>query len=244
MSTETHLNGEKPALLFLHGMFSRENDWKSSVEHFSKNWTVLAPNLPICDLPNSETCVNGLTQFVSRFLDEHGVKRAIACGNSLGGHVALLLALKNPERFPALVLAGSSGLFERSFERGVPVRPDRAWLRNKIGEVFFDSKHATEDLIEEVREMIFDSRRVRKIVRMAKSAKQNNLRDRLHQIACPVSLIWGEDDSVTPPSVAHEFNDRLPNAELHFIQRCGHAPTIEQPERFNTLLENTLAKHF
>ena len=115
---------------------------------------------------------------------------------------------------------------------------------HKIGEVFFDSKHATEDLIEEVREMIFDSRRVRKIVRMAKSAKQNNLRDRLHQIACPVSLIWGEDDSVTPPSVAHEFNDRLPNAELHFIQRCGPAPTIEQPERFNTLLENTLAKHF
>jgi 2-hydroxy-6-oxonona-2,4-dienedioate hydrolase len=235
---------ERPALLFLHGMFSRESDWIESVNYFRDSWRVVAPKLPVCDLPREETGVSGLCQFVKDHLDELGIDRAIPCGNSLGGHIALLLALEQPKRFPALVLAGSSGLFERGFERGVPLRPSAAWLRERMSQVFYDSKHVTEDLIKDVQELLFNPRQMKKILRVAKSAKQNNLREQLHRIACPVSLIWGTNDVITPPSVAHEFNEFLPNSELHFIEQCGHAPTLERPVEFNRILEAALVKEF
>jgi pimeloyl-ACP methyl ester carboxylesterase len=55
-------------------------------------------------------------------------------------------------------------------------------------------------------------------------------------------LVWGNQDTVTPPFVAHEFNKLIPNSELKFIDKCGHAPMMEQPAEFNAILEEFLTK--
>ena len=60
----------------------------------------------------------------------------------------------------------------------------------------------------------------------------------------PTCLIWGENDSVTPPDVAEEFHKLLPNSELYWLDKCGHAPMMERPNEFNILLEKWLKKHF
>jgi pimeloyl-ACP methyl ester carboxylesterase len=49
-------------------------------------------------------------------------------------------------------------------------------------------------------------------------------------------LIWGKNDTVTPPFVAEEFHKLIPNSQLHFIDKCGHAPMMEVPGEFNDLL--------
>lgn len=203
----------------------------------------MVPKLPIFDLPKEDTSVEGLYRHVLNLLDEEGIQKVIIGGNSLGGHIALLMAIHQPERVDRLILAGSSGLFERGFELGVPRRPKEAWVRNKIKEVFFDPSHVTDALVQDVIHTMDQKDRARKIVQIAKSAKKNNLKEQLHRICCPVMLVWGADDQITPPKLAHEFNDHLPHSELHFIPRCGHAPTLERPHEFIRIVEEGLSKY-
>jgi pimeloyl-ACP methyl ester carboxylesterase len=82
--------------------------------------------------------------------------------------------------------------------------------------------------------------KVIKIIALAKSAIRNNLGDELNQIKQPTLLIWGKNDTVTPPFVAEEFKKLIPNSELHFIDKCGHAPMMEVPHEFNAILETYL----
>ena len=81
-----------------------------------------------------------------------------------------------------------------------------------------------------------------RILALAKSAIRNNLGEELGQIKQPTLLVWGKQDTVTPPFVAEEFKKLIPNSELHFVDKCGHAPMMEQPEEFNRILETFLAK--
>ncbi|MFZ0820907.1 MAG: alpha/beta hydrolase [Candidatus Acidiferrales bacterium] len=230
-------------LLFLHGLFGKPADWEASVEHFSPQWRVYAPELPVFDLPAERIDVTGLAAYARDLMDQNNLETAIVSGNSLGGHVGLALALTYPQRVSALVLAGSSGLFERGHGR-VPRRPSREYLYERIREVFYDAAHVTDSLMEEVSQTIYDRKRMGRVYRVAASAKRNNLRESLGKIQCPVLVVWGNNDLITPPQMAQEFADRLPDAELQFIDRCGHAVPIERPIEFNHLLENFLHRRF
>ena len=62
----------------------------------------------------------------------------------------------------------------------------------------------------------------------------------LSKIKVPVALIWGRDDKITPPEVAVEFNQLLPDSELNWVDKCGHAPMMEQPAVFIEFLDKFL----
>jgi pimeloyl-ACP methyl ester carboxylesterase len=233
-----------PVLLLLHGMFGRSDDWRPCAARLAAHWRVIAPDLPVLNLPRSETGVHSLVDHVEKLLDRELVDHAVVAGNSLGGHVALSLALRNPPRVAALVLAGSSGLFKRGFEGVVPRRPSREWVQQKIREVFFEDKHVSQHLVDEVYDTVTDARLIMKIVRMAKSAKHENLGDNLHRVRCPVLLVWGKEDLITPPATALEFKRHIPHAELHFIPQCGHAPNIERPEVLGRIVDQFLQQNF
>lgn len=233
------------AALLLHGLLGKSAQWGACAKLLKDRfWRVLVPDIPLCDLPAHEVGIEGLALRAKSLMDQEGIHRAVVGGNSLGGHIALQMALRFPHRVAALILTGSSGLFERSFENRVPRRPSREWLREKAIEVFYDDVHVTETLLDEIKDNICSPRRALNIIRIAKSAKHDNLRHVLHQVRCPVLLAWGEDDSITPPSVAHEFKECLPDAELHFIPRCGHAPMLERPHEFNRIVERFIDRVF
>jgi pimeloyl-ACP methyl ester carboxylesterase len=75
---------------------------------------------------------------------------------------------------------------------------------------------------------------------MAKSAIRHNMSNDIHKIKVPVCLIWGKDDRITPPDVAVEFNQLLPDSELNWVEKCGHAPMMERPIEFNAYLKKFL----
>jgi pimeloyl-ACP methyl ester carboxylesterase len=233
---------EKPALVLLHGMFGRPDDWLEVCRGLQGQWRITMPNLPVFDFPLGKCGLENLCDWLRQHLDDHGFERVVLAGNSLGGQLALLTALDLPERVAGLVLTGSSGLHERGFERGVPRRPDREWIRNRVSEVFYNPIHVTEELLDEVAETIRNPRTVLNIVRLARAVKRGNLRDQLPRIQCPVTLIWGTEDQITPPDVAHDFAAHLPNCELHFIERCGHAPPIERPAEFLEIFRHSLER--
>ena len=75
---------------------------------------------------------------------------------------------------------------------------------------------------------------------MAKSAIRHNMSNDLPKILAETAIIWGENDSVTPPEVADEFKKLLPNSQLYWIENCGHAPMMEHPEKFNSVMNSWL----
>jgi pimeloyl-ACP methyl ester carboxylesterase len=123
-----------------------------------------------------------------------------------------------------------------------PKRGDYEYIRKKTEVTFYDPKMATKELVDEVFSITNNRIRVIKIIALAKSAIRNNLGDELNNIKQPTLLIWGNNDTVTPPFVAREFHRLIPNSELHFIDKCGHAPMMEVPEEFNMVLHKFLKK--
>jgi pimeloyl-ACP methyl ester carboxylesterase len=164
-------------------------------------------------------------------------------GNSLGGHVALVHVLKHPERIHSLTLTGSSGLFENGMGDTYPKRGDYEYIKRKTELTFFDPAMATKELVDEVYDIVNQRTKVIKIIALAKSAIRNNLGDELKEIQVPTLLVWGNNDTITPPFVGKEFERLIPHSTLHFIDQCGHAPMMERPEQFNQILGEFLKKH-
>ncbi len=234
--------GQGEPLVLLHGLFGALSNFKDLIEHFRHTNKVVVPMLPLFELDLLHTSVGGLQKFVHKFIEARDYKNIHLLGNSLGGHVALIYTLKHPERIKSLILTGSSGLFENGMGDSYPKRGDKEYIRKKTQLTFYDPAMATEELVNECFEITNNRIKVIKIIALAKSAIRNNLGEELNQIKQPTCLIWGNNDTITPPFVAKEFNKLIPNSELHFIDKCGHAPMMEAPDEFNRVLAGFLAK--
>ena len=234
--------GEGQVLLLLHGLMGGLSNWEKVIEEFSKKYRVILPLLPVYELPVLTTGVKTLSKYVHKFIKYKKLSDVILLGNSLGGHVGLIYVLSHPEKVKALVLTGSSGLYENAFGGSFPRRESYDFVKEKVEYTFYDPNIATPELIAEVYKTVNDRHSVIRLLAMAKSAIRHNMKNDLRKIHIPVSLIWGKNDKITPPEVAEEFNILLPDAELHWIDHCGHAPMMEHPEEFNRILTGFLNK--
>ncbi len=234
--------GEGEVLLLLHGLMGALSNWEDVINEFSKEYRVIIPMLPIYDLPLLTTGVKSLAKHVHKFVMYKKLDNICLLGNSLGGHVGLIYCLAHQEYVKALVLTGSSGLYENSFGGTFPRRESYDFVKEKVEYTFYDPKTATKELVDEVFATVNDRHKVIRILAMAKSAIRHNMAKELDKIRIPVSLIWGKDDKITPPDVAEEFHKLLPDSELHWIANCGHAPMMERPAEFNVLLRSFLQK--
>ncbi|MDX2047393.1 MAG: alpha/beta hydrolase [Chitinophagaceae bacterium] len=233
-------NGEP--LMLLHGLFGALSNFMGLIEYFRKHNRVIVPMLPLFDLDLLHTTVGGLQKFVHKFIEHRGYRNINLLGNSLGGHVALVYTLKHPEHIKSLILTGSSGLFENGMGDTYPKRGDYEYIKKKTQVTFYDPQIATKELVDEVYEIVNTRLKAIKIISLAKSAIRNNLGEELNQIRQPALLIWGNNDIITPPFVGREFNRLIPNSELYFIDKCGHAPMMEVPDEFNRILHQFLQK--
>jgi pimeloyl-ACP methyl ester carboxylesterase len=232
--------GQGPVLMLLHGLFGALSNWEDVTNRFSSNLRVIIPMLPIYEMPIKEAGLEGLRKFTEDFVEMMKLENMTIMGNSLGGHVGLLYILNNPSKVSKLVLTGSSGLFENGMGGSYPKRGSYEYVKERVAYTFYDPQVASKELIDEVFETTKSIPKAMRIVAIAKSAQRNNLANDLPKIKVPTLLVWGLNDTITPPMVAHDFNRLIPNSELKFIDRCCHAPMMEHPERFNELVEDFL----
>lgn len=235
--------GTGEVLLLLHGLMGALSNWQYVIEEFSKDYRVIIPMLPIYELPLLTIGVKTLSKFVHKFIQYKKLENVIVLGNSLGGHVGLIYALNHPEKLKAMVLAGSSGLYENAFGGSFPRRESYDFIQEKVEYTFYSPKTATKELVDDVYESVNNRHKIIRLLAMAKSAIRHNMAKDLHKIKMPVALIWGKNDKITPPEVAVEFSQLLPNVELTWVDECGHAPMMEQPVEFNRLLKIFLEKN-
>ena len=234
--------GEGEPLLMLHGLFGALSNFQGLINYFVQHNKVIVPMLPLFELDLLHSTVGGLEKFLYKFIEHKDYRNIHLLGNSLGGHVALLHVLKHPERIKSLILTGSSGLFENGMGDTYPKRGDYEYIKKKTSLTFYDPEIATKELVDEVFEIVNNRIKAIKIISLAKSAIRNNLGEEISQIKQPTLLVWGNNDTVTPPFVGREFNRLIPNSELHFIDKCGHAPMMEVPDEFNRILHLFLQK--
>lgn len=235
--------GEGRPIIILHGLMGNLSNFDGVFDYFSKKgYQVLMPELPVYTLPIIKTSVKSLAKFMKSFIEHKKLKDYILLGNSLGGHVSLYYTKNYPEDVAGIVLTGSSGLYENSMGESYPKRGDYDYIKQKTEGVFYDPKMATKEIIDDVYESVNDRNKLIRTLALAKSAIRHNMAKDLPNMKIPAGLIWGKNDTVTPPEVAEEFNKLLPKSTLYWIDKCGHAPMMEHPDKFNELLESWLTK--
>lgn len=235
--------GKGDIVLMLHGLFGALSNWEPTISAMQDTHRIIVPVLPIYEMPLLSASIDGLRKYVEGFVKALGLDLFHLMGNSLGGHIALVYTVAHPEKVKTLILTGSSGLFENSMGGSFPKRGSYEYIKERVGYTFYDPATASEDLIQEVFEITKSVSKCMAIVAIAKSAQRHNLANDLHKIKVPTLLIWGLNDTITPPHVAHEFNRLIGHSELHFIDHCCHAPMMERPTEFNILLKDFLLKN-
>jgi len=230
----------RDVIVLLHGLMGELSNFGGLVDYFSKSHNVIFPVLPIFEMPLRKLSVTGLVDYVERFIDFKGYSNVHIVGNSLGGHIAQLFALRRPELVSSLTLTGSSGLFENAMGNTFPKRGDYEYIRQKVQDVFYDPAIASKAYVDGLYEMVNNRGKAIRIITMAKSAIRHNLGDKLHGIKCPTLLVWGREDKVTPLFVGEKFNELISDSRLDIVEKCGHAPMMERPVEFNAAFESFL----
>lgn len=237
-------SGEGTPIIVLHGLMGGLSNFDSVATYFpKKGYKVVIPELPIYTQNILKTNVKAFAKYVKDFITYKGFERVILVGNSLGGHIALYHTKMYPEKMLGLIITGSSGLYENAMGDSYPRRGDYDYIKQKAEAVFYDPKIATKEMVDEVFSMANDRIKLVKTLTIAKSAIRHNMAKDLAKMHVPTCIIWGRNDTVTPPEVAEEFNRLMPNSTLYWIDKCGHAAMMERPEEFNQHMETWLQKH-
>lgn len=255
--------GKGPPLVLLHALGESALDWRWVLPALARTHRVYAPDLPGFGGSGKSAADYSpafFQRFVAAYLDALGVERAALAGNSLGGLVALRLALSEPEKVGALALIDSAGLGrEVAYALRLPtlpgygelatywstVSPDvqRAWARALL--LFAHPGRVPPEWFEEQSRLA----RLPGFLEAALTAlrAQVNFRgqrevllEQLPRLGVPALVIWGEYDRIFPVSQAREAVVCLQKGFLDLIPDCGHLPQIERPERFVASLSRFL----
>lgn len=234
--------GQGLPFVFLHGLVGLNEHWEGVVDRIRDRVSCTLFELPLLQLRGEHCCIQGATALTGQFLRDFFRQPVVLVGNSFGGHVATRLAIEHPDLVRGLVLAGSSGLIEKSMVADVQIRPSREWLRRKIGELFFDQSLMREADLDRAFRELSDRGGARAMVKLSRSARRDHLGDRMRHIHVPTLLIWGRQDIVTPPEAAEGFKTLIPSSRLVWFERCGHVPMIECPDHFASVVHEFISE--
>jgi 2-hydroxy-6-oxonona-2,4-dienedioate hydrolase len=228
-------DGDGESIILLYGLFGSVKTFEPLIEHLRQRYRVIVPIFPFYESATAD--IFTLTDYLGRLAEDLSLDKFHLLGNSMGGHIALLYALQYPEKVSSLVLSGSSGLFENGMGDSFPRRKDYGYIKAKAELTFYDPSIANKELVDEIFETI-NSPRVLHILSLAKSTIRNNLEKQLPNLSMECCLIWGLNDTITPPQIAREFKKHIPGARLFWIDQCGHVPMLERPFEFNAILDS------
>jgi len=233
---------DQPPLVLLHGLFGTASNFDSLINHFSKARRIIMPILPIFEMPLRKVSLSGLLEHLNEFVDKLNLDRFHLLGNSLGGHLAIIYALERQATLSSLILTGSSGLYESAFGSSFPKRENYEYIENKVKLTFYDPDITTKEMVDEVFGIVNDRMKGIRVIKTAKSAIRHNVESRLSELDVECLLVWGLQDTITPSFVGEKFHELIKGSELHLVDKCGHAPMLEQSELFNGYLEGFLTR--
>lgn len=237
--THYRRGGSGTPLVFLHGA-SGAPVVLPFMEKLATRFDVLVPDHPgygLSDEPEWLENIHDVAYFYLDFFEALRLENAVVVGSSMGGWMALEMAVRDTARIGSLVLVSPAGIAAPGAEPAdIFLLPPEQMVRS----LFVDQKYAEARLaIPETPESV--DRDLKNRHATARLAWEPRLHDPhlpkwLHRIRIPTAIVWGADDRILPVAMAHELKRRIAHAELHILERCGHLPQVEAMETFCDLV--------
>lgn len=259
--------GKGEVVLLIHGLASNAGFWRYNIPELSKNFRVIAVDLPgygKSDKGNYSYKMTFFVQAIKNLIDELGIEQVNLIGHSMGGQIGIWFSILYPERINKLVLAAPAGI--EKFNRGegewlksvVTIRSvkgtNEEGVRRNLSNNFYNWRSELEWMVEERVRMAkakdFDLF-ARAVTRSVAGMIDEPTSDKLSLVKSKTLIIYGEKDGLIPNPYLHPGfpkdvfkigKEKIPNSELYEIKNCGHILMIEKPEEFNKTIINFL-KH-
>ncbi len=241
----------KPTVVLLHGLGGSSANWTANTAALSQNYHVIALDqigFGKSDKPLLKYRVGTYVDFLDKFMSELKIEKASLVGNSMGGWVAGLMAIKYPKRVEKIVLADAAGIMPPSindadlYQLNNSTRDEiRANLKRIFANPFLQNNEALVDQFMTARVASNDGYTINSLIESIKR-KEDFLNDHLNEIKQPTLIIWGKQDGLLPLADATTFNKGIAGSELVIFDACGHVPQFEKAEDFNKTVLAFLAK--
>ena len=193
--------------------------------------------------------VGTFVDFLDKFMSELKIDKASLVGNSMGGWVAGLMAIKYPARVEKIVLADAAGIMPANFSEAEIYRLNnstrdeiRANLKRIFANPMLQNNEALVDQFMTLRVSTNDGYTINSLIESIKR-KEDFLNDRLGEIKKPTLIIWGKQDGLLPVADAYTFNKGIAKSELLIFDNCGHVPQFEKAADFNKAVLAFLARN-
>jgi 2-hydroxy-6-oxonona-2,4-dienedioate hydrolase len=235
-------DASKPSVILLHGLGGNAENWQFTVPALAAQFHVFVPDqigFGKSDKPLLKYRVGTYTDFLDKFMAELKIEKASLVGNSMGGWVAGLMAIKYPNRVEKIVLADAAGIIpanvntDEIYELNNSTRDEvRANLKRVFANPLFQNNEALVDQFLTARIGANDGYTINSLIESIKR-KEDFLNERLGEIKKPTLIIWGKQDGLLPVSDADVFNKGIAGSRLIIFDNCGHAPQFEKAADFN-----------
>lgn len=244
-------DASKPKVILLHGLGGSIANWATNTGVLAQNYHVIALDqvgFGRSDKPMLKYRVGTFVDFLDKFMSELKIEKASLVGNSMGGWVAGLMAIKYPNRVEKIVLADAAGIVPPTlsetqiYQLNNSTRDEiRANMRLIFATPMFQNNEALVDQFMTARVTANDGGTINSLIESIRR-KEDFLNDRLGEIKKPTLIIWGKQDGLLPVADAYFFNKGIVGSELVVFEGCGHVPQFEKAADFNKKVLEFLAK--
>ena len=246
MQVETEGSGD--AVVMLHGLGGTSNTFCPQVLGLNGNYRTIRPDLPGSGRSpcTASITIQSLADLAARAARALGVERAHFVGHSMGTIVCQLIATQQPELVRTLTLFGPIHAPAEGGRKGLRDRAAKAraegmgGIADQIVEATLsrDTKSSQPVAVALVREFVMrqDAEGYARNCEALAAAEPADL----NRIRCPVRLVTGDEDPVAPASNARSMAERLADARVQILNKCGHWSTIERPQECNQVLKELL----
>jgi 3-oxoadipate enol-lactonase len=240
------------AIVLIHGFPFSHEMWAPQIAPLKKRLRVVAYDVRghgSSDVGDGQYTVELFVDDLVGLLDHLRIEKAILCGLSMGGYIALRAIERNPERWLALVLCDTSSEAdsnEAKLRRAASVKAVKREGMKLFAHGFLESVSSQQ--VKNVETMLM----MRKIIEsnspvgvcgtLLALTGRTDTTPALAAIRVPTLILVGELDKLTPPAVSQKMRERIPHSELHIVSNAGHLSNIENSDEFNKYLLDFLNK--
>ena len=243
--------GSGTPLLLLHAFPLDRQMWAPQLATLADRARVVAIDLPgFGESPAAPFSIDGVADVVAEFLAERDIPKAVVCGLSMGGYVALALARKHADKISGLVLADTRAGVDDSTARAnrdksialVNEKGSSALFESMSPKVLSDSvRSGKPDLVARLKEIAAKQPPASVTAALAALRDRPDANPGLKDIAVPTLVLVGENDAVTPPLAAANLSAQIRGSKLVHIPGAGHLSNAENPDAFNAAVRQFLA---
>lgn len=235
-------DASKPTVILLHGLGGNAESWQLNMTPLSQNYHVIAPDqlgFGKSDKPPLKYRIGTYVDFLDKFMAELKIEKAHLVGNSMGGWITALFAVKYPARVVRIILVDAAGLLPkeidlaRIYDLNNSTRDEiRANLKRILYNPAFANNEAVVDQFLTQRVLAGDSGTINSLIESIKR-KEDFVDAELVKIKKPTLIIWGKQDGLLPESDGQKFNKGIAGSQYIVFDQCGHVPQFEKFQDFN-----------